>query len=116
MKKAYLLILTILIVFSHLATADELESRAQLLLSKTPEEAVNKAIKNNDYAFLYIPVCAEGMPGFDFMNYKGEKPNPKKAWSTCAELMGEERYNLLLRLEPWVKKYNQLMSKHGKVK
>jgi len=54
------------------------------------------------------------MPGFSFSSYKGNKPDPKEIWSTCAGLMGEERYQLLLKMEKWVEAYNRQITEHRK--
>ena len=58
------------------AYADELVSKANQILSTTPEQAVKTAVGKNDFRFLRTPVCAEGMPGFDFVGYRGERPAP----------------------------------------
>jgi hypothetical protein len=114
MKFKVKLLLAIFLAISGSSYADDLVNKANHLLSTTPEEAVNQALENNDFHFLHTPVCAEGMPGFDFAGYKGEQPNPKEIWSTCEGLMGRERYQLLLKMEKWVTQYNELMAKHRK--
>jgi hypothetical protein len=90
--------------------ADDLVKKAEQILSTSPEQAVQVAIEHKDYQFLHTPVCAEGMPGFDFTSYRGDKPTPKEIWSNCEDLMGKERYQLLIKMEQWVTEYNQLMT------
>ena len=82
---------------SDFAYADDLVAKANHILSTTPEAAFAEAIEKNDLRFLHTPVCAEGMPGFNFSSYRGKEPKPKEIWSTCAGLMGEERCQPLLK-------------------
>ena len=112
MKYKLLAALFVSLLAPGLARADDLVAKATDLLSMTPEAAVKVAVENNDFRFLSTPVCAQGMPGFDFLGYRGEKPNPNEIWTTCEGLMGKERYQLLLKMEKWVEAYNRLVDSH----
>jgi hypothetical protein len=112
MKSMAVAVLLIGLFATAVACADDLSTRARQILSVTPEQAVNKALAEGDDRFLQTPVCAQGMPGFDFAGYRGVRPNPKEIWSSCEALMGTERYGLLLEMERWVTEYNKLMGTH----
>lgn len=92
--------------------ADTLIDRAQKILAQEPEEVFAESVENGTVEFVHVPFCVKGMPGFDFENHSGERPIPEKLWSTCEELMGRERYETLLELEYWARRYNRLVSEH----
>jgi hypothetical protein len=94
--------------------ADELVTNTNQILSSIPENTFRLAIASNDLRFFHTPLCAEGMPGLDFATYRGKRSNPKEIWSTCKELMGEEHYHLLLKMEKLVEEYNKSMAEHRK--
>ena len=112
-SRAKKLLFSLLVVFvSGVAQADPLIEKAEQILAQEPEKVFARDVEEGTVGFVHVPLCAEGLPGFDFKNYRGQRPNSEELWSSCSELIGPDRHKLLLELEEWARTYNELVYEH----